>query len=191
MIEKLIELDYKIFLLLNGAGNSFFDAIMLFLSSTWMWVPIYVFLAYFFVKKSGVKGLINLGIVLITLLITDQSSVQLFKEVFERLRPCHDPTLQEKIRLVAENCGGQFGFVSSHATNSFGLMVVSAGLVRNKTYTFILIAWALIVSYSRIYLGVHFPGDILGGMLLGIILGIIILTITSLIRNRLSKYGKN
>ena len=191
MIEKIIELDHRLFLILNGAGSDFFDPIMLFITSSWMWVPVYLFLVYFFLKKSGLKGLIKIGLVFITLLITDQTSVQLFKEVFERLRPCHDPALQEHLRLVADHCGGQFGFVSSHATNSFGLLVVSAGLVRIRLYTLILIFWALIVSYSRIYIGVHFPGDILGGMILGTVLGFLILTINSLLRKYISVYGES
>jgi undecaprenyl-diphosphatase len=191
MIENLIELDQRFFLLLNGAGNNFCDPIMLFITSTWIWVPVYFFLAYFFIKKSGYKGLINLGIVFITLLITDQASVHLFKEVFERLRPCHDPAIQDQVRLVVDHCGGQFGFVSSHATNSFGLMTVSAGLVRKRSYSFILIFWALIVSYSRIYVGVHYPGDIIGGLILGIALGLIILLINSLIRKYISVNGKS
>ena len=190
MIENLIELDQRLFLLLNGAGSEFLDPIMLFLTGTWIWVPVYLFLGYFFIRKSGLKGLINLLIVFLTLLISDQASVHLFKEVFERLRPCHDPAIMDQVRLVTDHCGGQFGFVSSHAPNSFALLVVSAGLVRNRTYSFILIFWALIVSYSRIYVGVHYPGDVIGGIILGITLGVIILAINSRIRIYIIQWQK-
>jgi len=189
MLEYLIELDRKIFLLLNGAGSPFLDKTMLMLSSHWFWVPVYIFLIAYLIWKNKIKGLISIGIIFFTLLITDQVSVHFFKEVFERLRPCHDPLIIDQVKLLAENCGGQFGFVSSHATNSFGLAIVSAELVRNKPYTRFIFAWALIVSYSRIYLGVHYPGDILGGILLGLLLGWLILIINTLIKKNILRNG--
>ncbi len=190
MLENLINLDHKLFLLLNGGGSPFLDNIMLAVSSHWFWVPVYLFLLVYFIRANGIKGLIEIGIIFLTLLITDQTSVHLFKEVFERLRPCHDPMIMDQMKLVAESCGGQFGFVSSHATNSFGLMIVSAGLIRKRPYTIFILMWALLLSYSRIYIGVHYPGDILGGMILGLLLGGIVLSIYKPIRKKLSENAR-
>jgi len=177
MIEILIELDQKLFLLLNKLALPALDPVMLAISSHWFWFPVYIFLASWFIWKYRVKGLIPLGLLFLTLLLTDQASVHLFKEAFERLRPCHEPGVMEKTRLVAATCGGQFGFVSSHAANSFGLAAVSNSLIRKRWYTWAIFIWAIIVSYSRIYLGVHYPGDIIGGMILGSILAVIIVFI--------------
>ena len=190
MLENLRDLDQNLFLLLNGGGSPFFDNIMLAISSHWFWVPLYLFLAAYFIRTNGVKGLIDIGIIFLTLLITDQTSVHFFKEVFERLRPCHDPIIADQVRLVAEHCGGQFGFVSSHATNSFGLMLVSAGLIRKRPFTIFILMWALLVSYSRIYIGVHYPGDILGGIILGLVLGWLVLIINKLIRKKISEHAQ-
>jgi undecaprenyl-diphosphatase len=102
-------------------------------------------------------------------LISDQSSVKLFKDVFERLRPCHNPQIAGLVHTLHGKCGGQFGFVSSHAANSFALAVFSGFLLRSK-YKYLMIImlmWAALVSYSRVYVGVHYPADIMGGAILG------------------------
>jgi len=106
-------------------------------------------------------------------LIGDRASVMLFKDVFERLRPCHSPEIAGLVHLV-NGCGGKYGFLSSHATNSFALALFS-GLLLKKYYKYVLplmILWAALVSYSRVYVGVHYPGDILCGAILGTIVGI-------------------
>lgn len=190
MPEKIIELDQSLFLFLNGAGSDTFDPLMVFLSSHWFWVPVYILLGAYFIKEQKLKGLIPIAILFITLTATDQASVHLFKEVFERLRPCHEPGIMDQMRLVTGRCGGQFGFVSSHATNSFGLAFVSAGLIRKRWFTWTIMIWALVVSYSRIYLGVHYPGDILGGMILGIFIGWVITLIYRQITKRISEYAQ-
>lgn len=102
-------------------------------------------------------------------LLADQISVQLFKNVFERLRPCHNPEITSMVHIINNHCGGRFGFVSSHAANSFALAIFTGLLLKNH-YRFIfpvIVFWAVLVSYSRIYVGVHYPADILGGAILG------------------------
>jgi undecaprenyl-diphosphatase len=110
------------------------------------------------------------------ILLADQTSVHLFKNMFERLRPCHNPMITDFVHTVHGKCGGQFGFVSSHAANSFALAVFSGLLLKSKYRYFLplMVFWAAVVSYSRIYLGVHYPADVLGGAILGSILGIFV-----------------
>jgi undecaprenyl-diphosphatase len=103
--------------------------------------------------------------------LADQTSVHLFKNVFERLRPCHNPEIRELIHLAASKCYGKFGFVSSHAANSFGVAVFLALAFKTRWFSWFILAWALLVSYSRIYLGVHYPADIIVGGLLGAVCG--------------------
>jgi undecaprenyl-diphosphatase len=104
----------------------------------------------------------------------DRISAAVIKPWADRLRPCHDASLAELI-VIIDRCGGQYGFVSSHATNTFGLAMIAAMLLDKRYFYFkiLLFIWAMLISYSRVYLGVHYPGDILGGALLGILLGYI------------------
>ena len=103
----------------------------------------------------------------VVITLADQTSVHLFKNVFQRLRPCHEPSLQGLVHLVNNKCGGQFGFISSHATNAFGVALLVSSWIRKPWFTLIMIFWALLIAYSRVYLGVHYPGDVLAGALWG------------------------
>jgi len=131
-------------------------------------------------------------LLLVVLLITisDWSSVHLFKNVFQRLRPCHDPDISHLVHLVNNHCGGKYGFVSSHAANAFAVVGYTVMIIRNRYYTIGIITWATLVSYSRIYLGVHYPGDVLGGAVLGLGVGFLVYWIFRVSEKRLTRLTK-
>lgn len=173
-MTEIISWDRELFLYLNNLGSEAFDAFWLWTSETDSWIPFYVILAALLPRISRGKELLFGYLVLfLNVFFTDSGSVWLFKEQFERLRPCHVESLIDQMRLVKEGCGGQFGFISSHASNTFGLAVLY-GLMVRKRYSWLfwlLIIWAITVSYSRIYLGVHYPLDIIGGAIYGAFCG--------------------
>ncbi len=171
MLDKISALDTKLFLFLNGLHSPFWDNLMWYFSGKYSWVWLYAlllaYLVYLFKWRSVV---IILGVVLVVTL-ADQISVKLFKDVFERLRPCHNPTISHLVHTVNDKCGGRFGFVSSHASNTFAVAAYLLFFIRKQWFSIFMLGWALLVSYSRIYLGVHYPADVFGGAILGIVIG--------------------
>ncbi len=189
MIEKLIELDQQIFLALNGLHNNFFDIVMLWASDKFIWLPLYFFLLFLVFKKLGWKGFYVLIAIAVLIILSDQMSVHLFKNVFHRLRPSHEPALDGLVHLVNGYTGGKYGFVSSHASNVFAIATFM-GLLLHKDYkhaTLALMLWASFVAYSRIYLGVHYPGDVISGAFLGSAIGIVVYKVYLYINLRFSK----
>ena len=173
MIELLKNIDTRLFLFFNGNHTEFMDKVMGLAGGKLTWIPLYILLLIFVWKKKQEKMWLVVLSVAILITLSDQISVHLFKETFQRYRPCHNLLLQDKIRLINGECGGMYGFVSSHAANSFALITFLSLIFRRMDVALCLYLWASFVSYSRIYAGVHYPFDILGGMLLGFFLGII------------------
>lgn len=171
MFEFLKEIDFKLFLFFNGHHNTFFDAIMYAISGKAIWLPLYIGILAGIIYRFKKQSWIILLSVVLLIVLSDQLSVQLFKNVFQRLRPCHNPILANLVHLVNGECGGKYGFVSSHAANTFALAIFTLMLFRNRAYTISILFWAAVVSFSRIYLGVHFPADVTVGALLGIAIG--------------------
>jgi undecaprenyl-diphosphatase len=176
MLESLQLLDTKIFLAINGLHNTFFDWIMVFASGKLSWLPLYVVLIYLIIKEFKWKTWVVLAFVVLLIFLADQLSVHAFKNVFQRLRPCHNEEIALQIHMVT-GCGGMYGFVSSHAANSFALVFFIIGILKSqkKWLPWVMIGYGLLVIYSRVYLGVHYPGDVLVGAFLGFIVARMVL----------------
>lgn len=173
MFEYLIEKDIELFLFLNNLGTTQWDGFWMFITNKYSFIPLYLFLLYLTFRQFGTKKtLYTLLVVAGLILLTDQTS-NLFKYGFERLRPCHNLEIQDYVRLVKDRCGGLYAFFSGHASNTMGVAIFFGLLLKSsyKILPTLLIIWALFVAYSRIYIGVHFPLDILVGMLFGLVYG--------------------
>jgi undecaprenyl-diphosphatase len=169
MIEYLLELDKQLFLSLNSYHTEWLDAIMLYVTSKLVWIPFYIIIAYFIFKQEGLtRGIVVLICIALTILLADQITSAFMKPYFARFRPSHEPALKDLVHIVNGDRGGKFGFASSHAANTFGLALFIFLMFKDRTKQVAWIfLWAAIVSYSRIYLGVHYPGDIIAGGLVG------------------------
>ncbi len=169
MIETLVNFDRDLFLVLNGMNSPFMDTVMMWIAEKFTWIPLYILLAGFLIKKFQMQSLYMILFVVLLIVASDQISV-LIKNSFERLRPCHDESLSFLVHIVQNKCGGKFGFVSSHAANTMALFTYILLLARNssKWITGITLTWVLLVGYCRIYLGVHFPADVFGGWIVGV-----------------------
>lgn len=185
MLERL---DQQLFLFLNSINSPFWDTVMHTLSGKVIWAPLYLAILIYLGVKYKRKFLIIILFIILAVTMADQFSVQLFKNLFHRLRPCHEPSLEGLIHLVNGECGGKYGFVSSHATNSFNVALISLLFIRKRWFTIAIILWASIVGYSRIYLGVHYPGDVIVGSLLGALIGWSVYSLYMLTDNKILQH---
>ena len=167
----LEHLDQQLFLFLNSLNSPFWDKVMFVISGKVIWAPLYLGILIYIGIKYKKKFFLILPFIILAVALADQVSVQLFKNLFQRLRPCHEPSLEGMVHLVNGECGGLYGFVSSHASNSFNVALISLMLIKKRWYTVSIVLWAAIIGYSRIYLGVHYPGDVVCGSLLGALIG--------------------
>lgn len=168
-LQSLIENDKQLFLFLNGFYSKFLDTLMFFITRKETWLPLYLILIYYIFKTYRSKGFIIILFLLIGMVVSDQLSV-VIKDSVQRLRPVYDPQIKDLVHNYFR-MGGNYGFFSSHAANAFVLVTFTSYIFKNRLYKYSLIVWALIVSYSRIYLGVHYPLDILAGIAFGFIVG--------------------
>lgn len=154
-------------------GNGVLDSTMLLLSGQLIWIPFIIFAIYLF-RKEGEEGELKYFILFmaLALICSDVTSSYIFKNVFQRLRPCRLEEIRAVMYSFGQKCGGRFGFVSSHAANSFALVVFTLKVLKLRGVYWLILTVPTLVSLSRIYLGVHYPGDILGGIVVGVFWGL-------------------
>lgn len=172
LIETLRIWDTNLFLALNGAHNSFFDGFMMAFSNKLVWIPFYISVLYVIIKQWKSESFWVILSFAVCILLADQISSGIIKNTVQRLRPSREETISGLVHLVDGYRGGKYGFVSGHAANSLSFAVLSAFLFRKKGYTLIILLWSLITGYSRIYLGVHYPLDVVGGYMVGFLVAI-------------------
>ena len=169
-MDYLINIDSDLLLWLNGAHNAFFDAFMMLFTNKFIWVPMYLALAYLLFRNMSLKQVVMcLVAIALLVVITDQMSSSLIRYAVGRLRPANlENPISDMVHIVDGYRGGRYGFPSSHAANSFGLAFFLLYSFRRSPIPVFVMVWAIFNSYSRIYLGVHYPGDILCGVLVGL-----------------------
>ena len=171
-MEELIGLDHKLFLYLNNLGSETWDWMWILISDKWMAIPLYAFLLFLLFKKFGWKySLVTMIFIALLITCTDQMS-NVFKDFFMRPRPCRQEGVAEFARIVAKRCG-KYGFYSAHASSTFAVAIFLGSIFKKKIPSLIyyLLVWAAFVAYSRVYLGVHYPGDIIVGASFGVLYG--------------------
>ena len=173
ILENLRRVDTELLLMINGKHNDFFDAVMYCASDKLFWIPFYALILFFLIRNYKKFCLYILIAISATITLSDQTASGLIKDSVKRLRPSHEPSLIPFIHLSKAGAGGNYGFVSSHSANAFALLTFLFFLLPSK-YNWLktsLLFWALLVSYSRIYNGVHYPSDVIGGAIVGVISG--------------------
>lgn len=174
--QHLDDLDKQLFSILNSQWtNPFFDLVLPYFRDSVFWAPLYLFIVVFIGINYGKKGWWwSIGFVC-TVAVADMVSSRIFKEGFERLRPCHDPEMIGQVRLLLKYCAGGFSFTSSHAANHFG-MATFASVTLYPTFRrwiYLSYLWAIFICYAQIYVGVHYPLDVLGGAGIGVLAGLL------------------
>lgn len=185
-VEHMLPLERDLFFALNGSDSLFLDQVMWTISSLLVWIPLFLFILFLFFYKTPRKeaGLVIVFFILV-FVSSDQVSSSLFKPFFERFRPTHHPDFKDLVDIVNGYRGGRYGFISGHATNSFGLAVFLSLVFRHRWVTLTALFWATLNSYSRVYLGVHFVSDIVAGMMTGVLLALLLYGIMIRLRSRL------
>jgi len=170
MFEFLENTDRSLFLFLNGMYCSFCDVLMPYLTELWVWIPLFTWWLYELYKKYQKKLLLIVLFVVALVVVTDQGS-NLIKKSVKRYRPSHNIEIKDQVHVVKDYRGVEYGFISTHAANVFGVAFFVFFLLRpaRKIIVLSLFAWALFIGYTRVYLGVHYPLDVAGGAILGFI----------------------
>lgn len=188
LINKLLPLERNIFFILNGSNSVLLDNAMWTYTGTLTWVPMILFIFYIAFRNQKVsEAFLVLVAIILLVVLADQISSSIFKPFFKRHRPTHHADYMNLVDIVKEYRGGQYGFISGHATNSFAVAVFLSLLFKNRFVTILMFFWATLNSYSRIYLGVHFISDIVAGLFLGSLIGLLVYMVYVWARMRIFK----
>jgi len=183
MLEKILSLDTELFVYLNGLGSETFDGFWLMITKQYNWIPLFLLLLYLIYKKLGAKQSVYLLLFVAILLVLTDQTANLFKNGFQRLRPCNNPEINSFIRIVQSR--NSFSFFSGHATSSMGVATFLYLIFKKDfKYFWLLFLWPLIFAYSRIYLGLHYPLDIISGYFCGAILAFLMFKFYKIVQKR-------
>lgn len=185
MIDQLIDYDKELFIYLNNLGSETWDTLWLVITNKLTFIPLYAILLFLLYKKFGAKPLLVFVIVVALMITFTDQITNVFKRGFERPRPCGAEGVKDLARMVAGYCG-KYGFFSGHSSNSMAAAVFAGLALRShyKNLIFILLFWSAIVAYSRIYVGVHYPLDIVCGMTFGAISGFLFYKLSQILLRR-------
>ena len=167
-MDSLLQLDYSIFHFINHTiSNSFLDVLLPFLRHANNWIPLYIFLAIYLLYKYNIEAINYILYIVLAFALADYISAGIIKPFVARLRPCHSAYLQ--VNLLLGHCGGKWSFPSTHATNhiAIALSIVMANIFTKRWINLCWIIWAIAIGFAQIYVGVHFPSDVLAGIILG------------------------
>ncbi len=173
MLDQLLQQDKELFLILNNLGTETWDGFWMFMTNKFSSIPIYMSLAYLSFRQWGLKKTLLLILFAILMITATNGLADFFKYGVQRLRPCYDSSVTELMRLVKDSCGGKFGYFSAHAGNTMAVATFFSILLKDKFHHIgiLLLVWAILIAYSRIYIGVHFPLDVFSGMVIGLLFG--------------------
>lgn len=187
-IQNLLPYERNLFFMLNGSNSVVLDNIMSTLSGSKIWIPLYAFALFMFFYKNRWKEALAVTLaVVITFALSDQVSSHLIKPFFERLRPGNHPDFKYLVKVVNGYRGGGYGFISGHATNCFAFAVMLSLVFRNKWVSLVSLLWATAISYSRIYLGMHFVSDVVGGIIVGTLIAFIVYALFKFLHKKIFK----
>ena len=192
MLEQILEYERETFLWLNGNHNAFWDCFMWLYTGKIVWIPMILFFAFLlFYKKDWKEALLVVLSIVLVFALCDQFSSHICKPYFARFRPTHHPDFMDYVNIVNGYRGGEYGFISGHAANSFGFATFLLLLFHSRLFTISILTWSTVMVYSRIYLGVHFISDIIAGILVGILLGFGVYRLYILLRHKFLKKNDN